>query len=269
MLQFQDVQAAAQRLRGIAHRTPVLRSSTLDALLGMQVFMKAENLQRMGAFKFRGGYNAVNVLSDAQRARGVVAFSSGNHAQAVALAAQLHGCKCDHRDAAGRTRAQAGCHPRLRRRGGALRPLPAGPRRDRAAPGGRDRRRADPTLRPPAGDGRPGHGGAGADRRRRPARRADRVRRRWRLSVGVRRRGEAPVARHPGLRRRTRARQRHAAIAARRAHRQHRRATHHLRRPADPGRRATAVRGDPGDGEGRADGVRPRWSTRCALPSSA
>jgi len=59
----------------------------------MQVFMKAENLQRMGAFKFRGGYNSVNVLSDAERERGVVAFSSGNHAQAVALAAQLHGCR--------------------------------------------------------------------------------------------------------------------------------------------------------------------------------
>jgi threonine dehydratase len=71
----------------------VLSSRTLDTLLGAQVFMKAENLQRMGAFKFRGGYNAVNVLDDAQRARGVVAFSSGNHAQAVALAAHLHGCK--------------------------------------------------------------------------------------------------------------------------------------------------------------------------------
>jgi threo-3-hydroxy-L-aspartate ammonia-lyase len=93
MLQFSDIQAAAARLDGIAHRTPVVRSRTLDALLGMQVLMKAENLQRMGAFKFRGGYNAVNVLSDAQRARGVVAFSSGNHAQAVALAAQLHGCQ--------------------------------------------------------------------------------------------------------------------------------------------------------------------------------
>jgi threo-3-hydroxy-L-aspartate ammonia-lyase len=92
MLQFTDIQAAAARLRGVAHRTPVLTSRTLDAMLGAQVFMKAENLQRMGAFKFRGGYNAVNVLSDAQRARGVVAFSSGNHAQAVALAAQLHGC---------------------------------------------------------------------------------------------------------------------------------------------------------------------------------
>jgi threonine dehydratase len=92
MLHFDDVQAAARRLEGIAHRTPVLSSHTLDAQLGCTVLLKAENLQRMGAFKFRGGYNAVNVLSDAERARGVVAFSSGNHAQAVALAAQLHGC---------------------------------------------------------------------------------------------------------------------------------------------------------------------------------
>jgi threo-3-hydroxy-L-aspartate ammonia-lyase len=93
MLEFADIQAAATRLRGVAHRTPVLTSRTLDAMLGCSVFMKCENLQRMGAFKFRGGYNAVNALSDAQRARGVVAFSSGNHAQAVALAAQLHGCQ--------------------------------------------------------------------------------------------------------------------------------------------------------------------------------
>jgi len=92
MLTFHDIEAAARRLDGVAHRTPVLTSRTLDAMLGMQVFMKAENLQRMGAFKFRGGYNAVNVLSDAERARGVIAFSSGNHAQAVALAARLHGC---------------------------------------------------------------------------------------------------------------------------------------------------------------------------------
>jgi threonine dehydratase len=92
MLQFTDIQAAAARLQGHAHRTPVLTSRTLDAMLGAKVFMKAENLQRMGAFKFRGGYNAVNALTDAQRARGVVAFSSGNHAQAVALAAKLHGC---------------------------------------------------------------------------------------------------------------------------------------------------------------------------------
>jgi threo-3-hydroxy-L-aspartate ammonia-lyase len=93
MLQFADIQAAAARLKGVAHRTPVLRSRTLDTMLGLQVLMKAENLQRMGAFKFRGGYNAVNVLGDSGRARGVVAFSSGNHAQAVALAARLHGCR--------------------------------------------------------------------------------------------------------------------------------------------------------------------------------
>jgi len=93
MLAFADIEAAAARIQGIAHRTPVLRSRTLDAMLGVQMVMKAENLQRMGAFKFRGGFNAVNVLSDAERARGVVAFSSGNHAQAVALAAQLHGCR--------------------------------------------------------------------------------------------------------------------------------------------------------------------------------
>lgn len=93
MLAFSDIQDAAARIRGIAHRTPVLTSRTLDTMLGMQVHMKAENLQRMGAFKFRGGYNSVNVLSEAQRERGVVAFSSGNHAQAVALAAQLHGCR--------------------------------------------------------------------------------------------------------------------------------------------------------------------------------
>jgi threonine dehydratase len=93
MLQFSDIEAAAARLKGVAHRTPVLRSSTLDELLGLQVFMKAENLQRMGAFKFRGAYNAVNALDDEQRSRGVVAFSSGNHAQAVALAARMHGCQ--------------------------------------------------------------------------------------------------------------------------------------------------------------------------------
>lgn len=92
MLTFADIEAAAARLKGVAHRTPVITSHTLDQLIGAKVFLKAENLQRMGAFKFRGGYNAVNTLSAEERARGVVAFSSGNHAQAVALAARLHGC---------------------------------------------------------------------------------------------------------------------------------------------------------------------------------
>jgi threonine dehydratase len=83
-----DVRAAADRIAGVAHRTPVLRSRTLDALAGAEVFLKCENLQRIGAFKFRGAYNAVSRLSAAQLARGIAAYSSGNHAQAVALAAR-------------------------------------------------------------------------------------------------------------------------------------------------------------------------------------
>jgi threo-3-hydroxy-L-aspartate ammonia-lyase len=88
---FDDVKAAATRIRGIAHRTPVLTSRMLDTGSGAQVFLKCENLQRAGAFKIRGAYNSLAKLSDEQRRRGVVAFSSGNHAQAVALAAQLLG----------------------------------------------------------------------------------------------------------------------------------------------------------------------------------
>ena len=86
-----DVRAAAERLRGIAHRTPVMTSRTLDERLGARVFFKCENLQRMGAFKFRGAYNAVSLLTDEERARGVLAYSSGNHAQAVALTGRLLG----------------------------------------------------------------------------------------------------------------------------------------------------------------------------------
>ncbi len=88
---FEAVQAAALRLAGHAHRTPVLRSRTADERTGALVFFKCENLQRMGAFKFRGAYNALARFSPAQRAAGVVAFSSGNHAQAIALSAQLLG----------------------------------------------------------------------------------------------------------------------------------------------------------------------------------
>lgn len=86
---FADVQSAADRLQGIAHRTPVLTSSTLNQQLGAEVFFKCENLQRIGAFKFRGAYNALSRLTPEQRRRGVVAFSSGNHAQAVALSGRL------------------------------------------------------------------------------------------------------------------------------------------------------------------------------------
>ena len=88
---YADVEAAAARLAGVAHRTPVLTSSTADAMTGAQLFFKPENLQRMGAFKFRGAYNAIAKLDAAARARGVLAFSSGNHAQAIALAGRLLG----------------------------------------------------------------------------------------------------------------------------------------------------------------------------------
>jgi threonine dehydratase len=88
---FDDVAAAAQRLAGHAHRTAVLTSRTADELTGARVFFKAENFQRMGAFKFRGAFNALARFSPAQRERGVIAFSSGNHAQATALAARLLG----------------------------------------------------------------------------------------------------------------------------------------------------------------------------------
>ncbi|MGZ4165964.1 MAG: pyridoxal-phosphate dependent enzyme [Solirubrobacteraceae bacterium] len=84
-----DVERAAARLHGVAHRTPVLTSSTLDEQIGAQVFVKCETFQRMGAFKFRGAYNAVSSLGADELARGVCAVSSGNHAQAVALAARL------------------------------------------------------------------------------------------------------------------------------------------------------------------------------------
>ena len=88
---YADVEAAAKRLEGQAHRTPVMTSATVDAETGASVLFKCENFQRMGAFKFRGAFNALSRLSGAQRSRGVVAFSSGNHAQAIALAARMHG----------------------------------------------------------------------------------------------------------------------------------------------------------------------------------
>jgi threo-3-hydroxy-L-aspartate ammonia-lyase len=88
---YADVVAAAGRLAGHAHRTPVLTSSRLDAELGCSVLVKAENFQRAGAFKFRGAFNALSALDDERRRAGVVAYSSGNHAQAVALAARLLG----------------------------------------------------------------------------------------------------------------------------------------------------------------------------------
>jgi threo-3-hydroxy-L-aspartate ammonia-lyase len=93
MISLDDVRAAAARIDGIAHRTPVLTSRALDEATGATVFLKAENLQRAGAFKFRGACNAVVSFSEEERGRGVATVSSGNHAQALALAARLHGVK--------------------------------------------------------------------------------------------------------------------------------------------------------------------------------
>ena len=88
---FDDVLAARDRIAGMAHRTPVLTSRTADAATGARLFFKAENFQRAGAFKFRGAYNAIAALQEGGQKRGVVAFSSGNHAQAIAYAARLQG----------------------------------------------------------------------------------------------------------------------------------------------------------------------------------
>lgn len=90
---FEDVAAAHERLRGVAHHTPVLTSRTANERTGAQLFFKCENLQRMGAFKFRGAYNAIAQFTPEQKAGGVITFSSGNHAQAIALSARLLGVK--------------------------------------------------------------------------------------------------------------------------------------------------------------------------------
>jgi threo-3-hydroxy-L-aspartate ammonia-lyase len=88
---YADVHDASERLRGVAHRTPVATSRQMDERVSAQVFCKCENLQRIGAFKFRGAYNALSLLSAEQKERGVITYSSGNHAQAVALSGQLLG----------------------------------------------------------------------------------------------------------------------------------------------------------------------------------
>ena len=88
---FADIESAAKQIAGAAHKTPVATSRTIDTRTGAELFFKCENLQRAGAFKFRGAYNALSRLDADQRRRGVVTFSSGNHAQAIALAGQILG----------------------------------------------------------------------------------------------------------------------------------------------------------------------------------
>jgi len=93
MVSFEDIAAAHERIKAHAKRTPVLTSATVDALTGAKVFFKCENFQRMGAFKFRGAFNALSQLPEERRKAGVIAFSSGNHAQAVALSGKILGIK--------------------------------------------------------------------------------------------------------------------------------------------------------------------------------
>jgi threonine dehydratase len=92
-LQYSDIEQAAARIAGAAHRTPVATSSTADNQAGARLFFKCENLQRMGAFKFRGAYNAIARFTEQQKSAGVLTYSSGNHAQAIALSAKLAGIK--------------------------------------------------------------------------------------------------------------------------------------------------------------------------------
>ena len=91
LVTYDDVARAHERIAPHARRTPLLSSATIDAMTGASVFFKPENLQRMGAFKFRGAINALAQLTPQQRRRGVLAFSSGNHAQAIALAGRILG----------------------------------------------------------------------------------------------------------------------------------------------------------------------------------
>ena len=88
---FKQVQDAKERLKGIANVTPVLTCRTLNRLVGAEVFFKCENFQKIGAFKFRGAFNSITQLSTAEKTRGVITYSSGNHAQAVALVGQMMG----------------------------------------------------------------------------------------------------------------------------------------------------------------------------------
>lgn len=92
-LSYSSVQEAWIRLKGVAHQTPVITSKTLNKMTGKEVYIKCENFQRGGAFKFRGAYHAIQQLSDEEKKKGVVAFSSGNHAQAIALAAKFSGIR--------------------------------------------------------------------------------------------------------------------------------------------------------------------------------
>jgi threonine dehydratase len=145
MVSYEDVEAAAGRLAGIAHETPVVTSRTLDERLAARLFLKCENLQRAGAFKFRGAYNAVARLTAPERARGVLTYSSGNHAQATALACRLLGARATivmpQNAPAAKRRATEGYGARI------VAYDPAREKREEVAE--RLRREGDPVLIPP------------------------------------------------------------------------------------------------------------------------
>jgi hypothetical protein len=166
---YEDVQLAAKRIAGVAHRTPVLTSRTADAATGAKLYFKAENLQRAGAFKFRGAYNSIAALDPEARKRGVIAFSSGNHAQAIAYAASLQGAPS--------TIVMPSDAPAIKV--AATRAYGANvvfydrykeDRGDRPAPLGGDGRRSCAALRPSRRHRRTRHGGNGTDRRSRATR---------------------------------------------------------------------------------------------------
>ena len=136
-----DIEAAAKRLDGVAVRTPLINAPVLDERLGARVFLKAETLQRTGSFKFRGAYNKISSIPPERRAAGVVAYSSGNHAQGVAAAARLLGMRATIVMPTDAPRAQARAHRGARRRDRALRPRHA--RTARRSP-----RRSSPNAAP-------------------------------------------------------------------------------------------------------------------------
>jgi threonine dehydratase len=142
---YDDVRAAAERLRGVAHLTPVATSRTLDERTGARLFLKCENLQRAGAFKFRGAYNAIAKLTAEQRRRGILTYSSGNHAQAIALASRLLGTRATivmpENAPAAKRRATEGYGARI------VAYDPAKAKREEIAEG--LRREGDPVLVPP------------------------------------------------------------------------------------------------------------------------
>ncbi len=195
---YADVAAAHERIKPFAKRTPVLTSSTVDALTGAKVHFKCENFQRMGAFKFRGAYNALSQLSSAaetQRRRRLFFGQPCAGGGAVGEAARR---SRDHRHADRRAEGEARGNARLRRGSGHVRREQRGPAEDRGEAGRRARPDADSALRPPAHSRWPGHRGEGVDRGDGAARHPDGALRRRRTAFGLFHRGEALVAASAG-----------------------------------------------------------------------